>query len=165
MVLHLKTVPALYQWWCFTAPTIVALQKVNHVDNRVHRNSMLQNVIRKSSSENNCQRRTYLGHLRIWLRPTLPSSPHNFPFGKLDALFASFAEKRKMIILINSHCTILWPPTLGKYHPNRGVWIQLNPTKCQIVAHTQGQWRWWVARGIACCKKESFDTAPSPLQF
>ena len=83
-----KTVPALYQCWCFTAPTIVALQKVffsvNHVDNRVYRNSMLQNsmlenVIRKSSSENNCQRRTYLGHLRIWLRPTLPSSPHNFP--------------------------------------------------------------------------------------
>ena len=161
MVLHLKTVPALYQCWCFTAPTIVALQKVffsvNHVDNRVYRNSMLQNsmlenVIRKSSSENNCQQRTYLGHLRIWLRPTLPSSPHNFPFGKLDALFASFAEKRKMIILINSHYTILWPPTLGKYHPNRetffGVWIQLNPTKCHIVAHTQGQWRWWVARAL-----------------
>ena len=134
MVLHLKTVPALYQWWCFTAPTIVTLQKVlfsvNHVDDRVYRNSMLQNsmlenVIRKSSSENNCQRRTYLGHLRIWLRPTLPSSPHNFPFGKLDALFASFAEKRKMIILINSHYTILWPPTLGKYHPNRG----LDPTQ------------------------------------
>ena len=151
----------MYQWWCFTAPTIVALQKVffsvNHVDNRVYRNSMLQNsmlenVIRKSSSENNCQRRTYLGHLRIWLRPTLPSSLHNFPFGKLDALFASFAEKRKMIILINSHYTILWPPTLGKYHPNRetffGVWIQLNPTKCHIVAHTQGQWRWWVARAL-----------------